>query len=113
MRVAQKLPGVQTFGRESAQAGGSGGGRQRSQYAPMPPRMYENGKKPAIMRIFWLINCRKQCFSLKSTEQDILPRCFLRNALILFFLALLKSCLFFKIFHSAPREKKIADGVCS
>jgi hypothetical protein len=63
----------------SARAGGGGRGSQRSQIHPMPPEMYKNGKKRAVLCTFWLINCQKCCFSLKSTEQDILRRHFLRN----------------------------------
>jgi hypothetical protein len=50
-------------------------------YTPMPLGMYKNRKK-AVSRPFWLINRQKRHFSLKSTEQDNLPRCFLRNTLI-------------------------------
>jgi hypothetical protein len=52
-------------------------------YALMPPGMYKNGKKLAVSSTFWLINHRERCFSLISTLQDILPRRFLRNTLIL------------------------------
>jgi hypothetical protein len=52
-------------------------------YAPMPPGMFENGKKRAVWHTFQLINLRKCHFLPKSTYQDILPRCFLRNKLIL------------------------------
>ncbi len=57
-------------------------------YAPMPPKIYKNRKKQAVSCTFWLINCQKCRFSLKITQQDILPRCFLRNTSILkFFIA--------------------------
>jgi hypothetical protein len=49
-------------------------------YALMP-----NGKKPAVLRTFWLINRQKHHFWLKSTWQDKLPRHFLRTTLILKF----------------------------
>jgi hypothetical protein len=53
-------------------------------HTPMPPEIYENCiyKKQAVSHIFWLI---KRHFLLKSTEQDILPRRFLRNTSILKF----------------------------
>jgi hypothetical protein len=51
-------------------------------YAPLLPRMYRNDEKRMVSHTFWLLNCQKRRFSLKSTEQDILLRRFWRNKLI-------------------------------
>jgi hypothetical protein len=45
-------------------------------YAPMSPGMYENGKKWAVLRTFWLINCQKHRYLLKSILSRYTPETF-------------------------------------
>jgi hypothetical protein len=43
------------------------------------PKIHKKGEKNSGFGTFWLINRRKCRFLLKSTEQDILTKCFLRK----------------------------------
>jgi hypothetical protein len=82
--AAPELLGAPTIGGGSARFGGGGGGGHTSQISlPSHPKYTKMAKKQAVLRTFWLINCQKCRFSLKSTLQDILMRCFLRNTSIL------------------------------
>ncbi len=65
--ISQKLLGALIIGRGSAQQGVVEEGVKGVKYAPMPPGMYENGKKQAVSHTFMLINCQKCHFLLKST----------------------------------------------
>jgi hypothetical protein len=60
--VAQKLLGVPTIGGGSAWTGVVVEGVKGVKYAPVPPKMYEKGKKQAISHTFCLINCQKHNF---------------------------------------------------
>jgi hypothetical protein len=89
MTTAHKLLGATTIG------GGGVLGRgwqwRELKEANKPPSQpkYTKMAKKAVSCTFWLKICQKRNFSLKITLQDILPRCFLRNTLILkFFITL-------------------------
>jgi hypothetical protein len=58
---------------------------------PISLRMYENGKKQAVLCSFWLINYQKLRVSLKRTEQDIHLRFFL-GILFINFCCYLRRC---------------------
>jgi hypothetical protein len=78
MWAAPELLGAPTIGGGGARSGG-GGGALEVKLASKPPEIYEKGKKRAVSHTFCLINHPKRRFLLKSTLQDILTRCFLRN----------------------------------
>ncbi len=52
---------------------------QKSNKPSKPPEIYKNGEKRAFSQTFWQIISRKCHFSLTSTEQDILTRCFFKE----------------------------------
>ncbi len=72
MRAAQKLLGAPTIGGGVPWQGVVVEGVKGVKYAPKLPRMYENGKKRTVSRIYWL----------KNRQKRYTPETFLRNTFI-------------------------------